>query len=361
MTETSDPQLQLKKRARRRLVGAVAFAGLAAVVLPMVMDEEPKQQVQDVQIRIPGQDQVPFKPKELAAKATSATSEAAVKNVSDGEPPNSAAGGDAPPKVAVPAAKMAAVAVPKASDKPAEKKVAKPAEKPPEKAAEKKVVKPVEKVPEKVPEKAAEKKSTKLPETPPERSVEKKTAKPPEALPEKTAEKKVAKAPEALPEKVVKKEAGKPADRVPEKPLDKKVEKPAEKVVEKAADKATVKKVDKPAEKSSEASSEDAGKSAAEEAPHSTAPPTSKSSEAPQAKSGGQQVIVIGAFTNPENVKQLQGKISSAGVNTYTEVLDSPDGKKTRVRAGPFPNREAADKALEKLKRIGVSGVVAGR
>jgi DedD protein len=341
MTETSDPQLQLKKRARRRLVGAVAFAGLAAVVLPMVMDEEPKQQVQDVQIRIPGQDQVPFKPKELAAKATSATSEAAVKSVPDGEQPNGAAGGDAPPKVAAPAAKVAAVAVPKAGDKPAEKKVAKPAENPPEKAAEKKVVKPVEKVPEK----AAEKKSTKLPETLPERSVDKKTAKPPEALPEK----------------VVKKEVGKPVDRVPEKPLDKKVEKPAEKVVEKAAEKAPVKKVDKPAEKSPEASSEDAGKPAAEEAPHSAAPPTSKSSEAPQAKSGGQQVIVIGAFTNPENVKQLQGKISSAGVNTYTEVLDSPDGKKTRVRAGPFPNREAADKALEKLKRIGVSGVVAGR
>ena len=160
---------------------------------------------------------------------------------------------------------------------------------------------------------------------------------------------------------MVKKEVGKPVDRVPEKPLDKKVEKTAEKAVEKAAEKAPVKKVDKPAEKSSEASSEDAGKSAAEEAPHSAAPPTSKSSEAPQAKSGGQQVIVIGAFTNPENVKQLQGKISSAGVNTYTEVLDSPDGKKTRVRAGPFPNREAADKALEKLKRIGVSGVVAGR
>lgn len=341
MTETSDPQLQLKKRARRRLVGAVAFAGLAAVVLPMVMDEEPKQQVQDVQIRIPGQDQVPFKPKELAAKATSATSEAAVKSVPDGEQPNGAAGGDAPPKVAAPAAKVAAVAVPKAGDKPAEKKVAKPAEIPPEKAAEKKVVKPVEKVPEK----AAEKKSTKLPETLPERSVDKKTAKPPEALPEK----------------VVKKEVGKPVDRVPEKPLDKKVEKPAEKAVEKAAEKAPVKKVDKPAEKSPESSSDDAGKPAAEEAPHSAAPPTSKSSEAPQAKSGGQQVIVIGAFTNPENVKQLQGKISSAGVNTYTEVLDSPDGKKTRVRAGPFPNREAADKALEKLKRIGVSGVVAGR
>jgi DedD protein len=59
MTETSDPQLQLKKRARRRLVGAVAFAGLAAVVLPMVMDEEPRpSSVPAVAIRIPGQDEV---------------------------------------------------------------------------------------------------------------------------------------------------------------------------------------------------------------------------------------------------------------------------------------------------------------
>ena len=47
MSDSPDAQLQLKKRARRRLVGAVAFAGLAAVILPMVMDEEPKQQVHD--------------------------------------------------------------------------------------------------------------------------------------------------------------------------------------------------------------------------------------------------------------------------------------------------------------------------
>ncbi|WP_169068913.1 SPOR domain-containing protein [Candidatus Accumulibacter contiguus] len=72
-------------------------------------------------------------------------------------------------------------------------------------------------------------------------------------------------------------------------------------------------------------------------------------------------MILIGAFVNAENVKQLQSKISAAGVNSYTEVLDSPDGKKTRVRAGPFPNREAAERALEQLKKIGVTGVVAGR
>jgi len=51
-----DEQLQFKKRARRRLVGAIALALLAVIVLPMVMDKEPKPLTQDIQIRIPSQD-----------------------------------------------------------------------------------------------------------------------------------------------------------------------------------------------------------------------------------------------------------------------------------------------------------------
>ena len=49
-------QLELKKRARRRLVGAVALALLAIIVLPMVMDQEPKPLTQDIAIRIPNKD-----------------------------------------------------------------------------------------------------------------------------------------------------------------------------------------------------------------------------------------------------------------------------------------------------------------
>lgn len=55
-TAASDSDLQLKKRARRRLVGAVALALLAAIVLPMVMDHEPRPAQQDIQVRIPSQD-----------------------------------------------------------------------------------------------------------------------------------------------------------------------------------------------------------------------------------------------------------------------------------------------------------------
>ena len=51
----SSENLDIKKRARRRLVGASALALAAAVVLPMVMDHDPRPPVQDVQVRIPGQ------------------------------------------------------------------------------------------------------------------------------------------------------------------------------------------------------------------------------------------------------------------------------------------------------------------
>lgn len=48
--------LEIKKRARRRLVGAIALALLAAVVLPTIMDQEPHPAVQDIQITIPDRD-----------------------------------------------------------------------------------------------------------------------------------------------------------------------------------------------------------------------------------------------------------------------------------------------------------------
>lgn len=51
----------LRRRARRRLVGSLALALLAIVVLPMVFEPEPKPLGDDVEIVIPGQD-TPFKP-----------------------------------------------------------------------------------------------------------------------------------------------------------------------------------------------------------------------------------------------------------------------------------------------------------
>ncbi len=49
----SEEQLQLRKRARRRLIGAIALVTIVAVFLPMVLDHEPKSVNQDISIQIP--------------------------------------------------------------------------------------------------------------------------------------------------------------------------------------------------------------------------------------------------------------------------------------------------------------------
>jgi len=48
-------ELQLRKRARRRLVGAITLVALMVTVLPMVLDDEPKPVGQDIAINIPSQ------------------------------------------------------------------------------------------------------------------------------------------------------------------------------------------------------------------------------------------------------------------------------------------------------------------
>jgi DedD protein len=66
MAEQEQDVETLKRRGRRRLVGAVALVLLAVIVLPMVFDPEPRPSAPPVSARIPGQDEAPFKPKAKA-------------------------------------------------------------------------------------------------------------------------------------------------------------------------------------------------------------------------------------------------------------------------------------------------------
>jgi DedD protein len=67
MAEQQQDVDTLKRRGRRRLVGAVALVLLAVIVLPMVFDPEPRP-TPPVSVRIPGEDDTPFKPKAVAPK-----------------------------------------------------------------------------------------------------------------------------------------------------------------------------------------------------------------------------------------------------------------------------------------------------
>lgn len=226
---SADADLQLKKRARRRLVGAIALALLAVIVLPMVMDREPRPAGQDIQVRIPGQDAGSLAAKVMPGKSVSTP---------------------------LPAPEPKAVAEPVP--------IAKPEARMPEIAAT---------TPGVPPNKAAEAPAA---ATPPAKLVE------------------------------------------PKAPAAKAVEKPAEKLAAK---------------------------------------PIAESK--PAAESEGQWVVQLGAFKEAGNVKLLLSKLKGVNVPAYTEKYESPHGSRTRVRAGPFPSQEAAEKARTRIKIIGVDGPVA--
>ena len=63
MAEQKQDVDTLKRRGRRRLVGAVALVLLAVIILPMVFDPEPRRSAPPVNVRIPGQEDSAFKPK----------------------------------------------------------------------------------------------------------------------------------------------------------------------------------------------------------------------------------------------------------------------------------------------------------
>lgn len=56
--QTMDDEAGLKRRARRRLIGAVTLTTVIVVLLPMFLDSEPKLVGQDIELRIPDKDKV---------------------------------------------------------------------------------------------------------------------------------------------------------------------------------------------------------------------------------------------------------------------------------------------------------------
>ena len=68
--------------------------------------------------------------------------------------------------------------------------------------------------------------------------------------------------------------------------------------------------------------------------------------------------VQVGAFRDETKLKQAREKLAAAGVVHYTERLDTKSGPLTRLRAGPFPSREAAEGALVSIKRGALDGKV---
>ncbi|OGA51703.1 MAG: hypothetical protein A3F74_06650 [Betaproteobacteria bacterium RIFCSPLOWO2_12_FULL_62_58] len=75
-------------------------------------------------------------------------------------------------------------------------------------------------------------------------------------------------------------------------------------------------------------------------------------------ESAGQFVVQVIALADAQKAQQMQQRISAAGIKSYTEVVKTKKGDVTRVRAGPFATREAAEEARAQLKTIELDGKV---
>lgn len=61
-------------------------------------------------------------------------------------------------------------------------------------------------------------------------------------------------------------------------------------------------------------------------------------------------VVQLGAFSNPANARQLLDKLRENRFSAYTEVVSTASGERTRVRVGPYPSRDTAEQARERLR-----------
>ena len=156
-------------------------------------------------------------------------------------------------------------------------------------------------------------------------------------------------APKAEPKAEAKPEhKDKPEARAERKPEPKPEPKPELKPETRAVAKAEAKPEPKPEVKSDGKAAEDAararalleGKSAAE-TPH-----------APAAADSARFIVQVGAFSDAAKARDARLKLEKAGLKTYTQVVETGDGKRIRVRVGPFAGKAEADKAASRIKSL---------
>lgn len=122
-----------------------------------------------------------------------------------------------------------------------------------------------------------------------------------------------------------------------------------------------------------EAPREPAPAAAPAPAPVVAAPPPKAEAAAPKAQpapapvaaaalakpeAGGRFVVQVGAFAESSAVREARAKVEKLGLATYTQVVETSGGARTRVRVGPFSTREEADKAAGRVKAAGLQAAV---
>ena len=72
----------------------------------------------------------------------------------------------------------------------------------------------------------------------------------------------------------------------------------------------------------------------------------------------GRFIVQVGAFADADKAREARTKLERAGLKSYTQVVDTKDGKRVRVRVGPLASRAEADKAASRIKGLGLTASV---
>ena len=90
-----------------------------------------------------------------------------------------------------------------------------------------------------------------------------------------------------------------------------------------------------------------------EEVPSKPDPGSEKSGD-----SAPRFIVQVGAFAEESMSKEVRSKLEKAGIKTYTHIAQTKEGKRIRVRVGPFATKEEAQKTVEKIKSLQLSATV---
>jgi DedD protein len=76
------------------------------------------------------------------------------------------------------------------------------------------------------------------------------------------------------------------------------------------------------------------------------------------ATDAGRYVVQVGAFADATKAREARLKVERAGLKTYTQVAETSEGKRTRVRVGPFGTRAEAAQAADKIKGLDLPAAI---
>ena len=66
----------------------------------------------------------------------------------------------------------------------------------------------------------------------------------------------------------------------------------------------------------------------------------------------GRFIVQVGAFSDAVKSQEVRVKLERAGMKTYTQVVNPKEGKRIRVRVGPFESKGDADKTADKIRKL---------